>query len=107
MVSVERMIGYGKLESEGELETAIEDKGLHILGWPEKGAIKLHHVNFKYAIEYSYVLKSISFKIDSCEEAIHLYSHNKDFYIISYLNRLALWVGLELACLLCCQHFSD
>ena len=106
MVSVERMIGYGKLESE-ELETAIEDKARHILGWPEKGVIKLHDVNFKYAIEYSYVLKSVSFKIDSCEEVSHLYSLNKDFYIISYLNRLALWVGLELASLLCCQHFSD
>ena len=74
MVSVERMIGYGKLESEGELETAIEDKARHILGWPEKGVIKLHDVNFKYAIEYPYVLKSISFKIESCEKVSHLYS---------------------------------
>ena len=74
MVSVERMIGYGKLESEGELETATEDKARRILGWPEKGVIELHDVKFKYAIEYPYVLKSISFKIESCEKVSHLYS---------------------------------
>ena len=67
MVSVERMIGYGKLESEGELETAIEYK-THLAGWPEKGVIELCNLKFKYAVEYPYVLKSISFKIESCEK---------------------------------------
>ena len=72
MVSVERIIGYSKLESEGELETSIKDKG-RILGWPEKGVIELHDVNFKYAKQYPYVLKSISFKIDSYEKVCCLY----------------------------------
>ena len=67
MVSVERMIGYGKLESERELETDIKDKA-SLLGWPEKGVIELYNMKFKYAVEYPYVLKSISFKIDSCEK---------------------------------------
>ena len=75
MVSVERIIGYGKLEREGELEIAIDDKAHHILGWPKKGVIELHDVNFKYAKEYPYVLKSISFKIESCEKvSCHLSS---------------------------------
>ena len=74
MVSVERIIGYGKLESEGELETSIKDKAHCILGWPEKGVIELHDVKFKYAKEYPYVLKSISFKIESCEKVSYLYS---------------------------------
>ena len=74
MVSVERIIGYSKLESEGQLETSINDKP-RILGWPEKGEIELHNVNFKYAKEYPYVLKSISFKIESCEKvSFHLSS---------------------------------
>ena len=74
MVSVERIIGYSKLESEGELETSINNKAC-ILEWPEKGVIELHDVNFKYAKEYPYVLKSISFKIESCEKvSCHLSS---------------------------------
>ena len=67
MVSVERMIGYGKLESEGELKTAIKYK-THLAGWPEKGVIELCNLRFKYAVKYPYVLKSISFKIESCEK---------------------------------------
>ena len=84
------MIGYGKLESEGELETAIEDKAPHIFGWPEKGVIELRDVKFKYAIEYPYVLKSISFKIESCEKVSHLYFHSNSHDKRFYLNRLAL-----------------
>ena len=104
MVSVERMIGYGKLESEGELEMDMHDNGC-LLVWPEKGVIELCNVKFKYAMEYPYVLKSISFKIESCEKVSDVtYQTNK---ILSYLNRLALWVGLELANLLCCQLCSD
>ena len=104
MVSVERMFGYGKLESERELEMDIQDNG-RLLGWPEKGVIELCNVKFKYAMEYPYVLKSISFKIESCEKVSDVtYQTNK---ILSYLNRLALWVGLELASLPCCQHCSD
>ena len=67
MVSVERLMGYGKLESEGELETTIKNNA-HIHRWPEKGVIELRNVKFKYALEYPYVLKSISFKIESCEK---------------------------------------
>ena len=64
------MIGYGKLESERELETNIKDK----VSLLEKGMIELCNLKFKYAVEYPYVLKSISFKIDSYEKVSHFYS---------------------------------
>ena len=60
-------MGYGKLESEGKLETDIKDK-ISILKWPTKGVIEVCNMKFKYAMEYPYVLKSISFKIESCEK---------------------------------------
>ena len=81
MVSVERMIGYGKLESEGKLEMDMQDND-RLLGWPEKGVIELCNVKFKYAMEYPYVLKSISFKIESCEKVSDVtYQTNKDSFI--------------------------
>ena len=81
MVSVERMIGYGKLESEGELEMDMQDNG-RLLVWPEKGVIELCNVKFKYAMEYPYVLKSISFKIESCEKVSDVtYQTNKDSFM--------------------------
>ena len=67
MVSVERVMAYGELKSERELET-IPKKIAPSLEWPERGAIELNNVNFKYAANYPYVLKSISFKIGSCEK---------------------------------------
>ena len=66
------MIGYGKLESEGELEIGMKDNA-RLLAWPDKGVIELCDVKFKYAIEYPYVLKSISFKIESCEKVGECY----------------------------------
>ena len=60
-------MAYGKLESEQELETIQEDKAPP-LAWPNRGIIELNNVKFKYAVNYPYVLKSISFKIESCEK---------------------------------------
>ncbi|XP_065919844.1 ATP-binding cassette sub-family C member 4-like isoform X2 [Dysidea avara] len=67
LVSVERVMAYGQLESEAELETIPHDKAPP-LQWPDKGVIELHNTKFKYAIDYPYVLKSISFRIESCEK---------------------------------------
>ena len=67
MVSVERVTAYGKLESESELEIVPKYKAPSP-EWPERGVIELNNVKFKYAINYPYVLKSISFKIESCEK---------------------------------------
>ncbi|XP_065917654.1 ATP-binding cassette sub-family C member 4-like [Dysidea avara] len=67
MASVERVMAYGKLESEAELETIPRDKAPP-LEWPDKGVIELHNTKFKYATDYPYALKSISFRIESCEK---------------------------------------
>lgn len=60
-------MAYGQLQSEGELETIPKDKAPS-LEWPEKGRIELHNMKFKYAIEYPYVLKSLSFSIKPNEK---------------------------------------
>ena len=60
-------MAYGKLTSERELETIPKNKAPP-LEWPEKGVIEVNDVNFKYAVDYPYVLKSLSFKIESCEK---------------------------------------
>ena len=74
MVSVEREMAYGELKSEGELETLPQDKAPSS-EWPDKGVIKLHNMKFKYTVNYPYVLKSISFKIESCEKVSHCVPH--------------------------------
>ena len=60
-------MAYGKLDSERKLEIAPKYKALPV-EWPERGVIELNNVKFKYAVNYPYVLKSISFKIESCEK---------------------------------------
>ena len=57
MVSVERIMAYGKLDSESELETMFKEK-VPSFKWPERGVIELNDV---YAVNYPYVLKSVSF----------------------------------------------
>ena len=64
-------MAYGKLNSEAELETVPKDKAPP-LKWPEKGVIETVNISFKYAINDPYVLKSISFKIGSCEKVSFL-----------------------------------
>ena len=60
-------MAYGKLKSERELETIPKDKA-PTLEWPKRGVIEFNNVNFKYAMNYPYVLKSISLKIESCKK---------------------------------------
>jgi len=74
MVSVERVMAYGKLSSEKELKTISKEK-VPPIKWPDKGVIELSNICFKYALNYPYVLKSISLKIGSCEKVsyVHVY----------------------------------
>ena len=65
-------MAYGELESEGELETIPKHQAPPV-EWPEKGVIELHNMKFKYAVNYPLVLKSISFKIESCEKVCRWY----------------------------------
>lgn len=66
-MSVERVAAYGKLDSEAELMTSAQDR-VPPVEWPNKGIIELRNAKFKYATDYPYVLKSISFKIYSGEK---------------------------------------
>jgi len=36
--------------------------------WPARGVIQFHNVNFRYATHHPYVLKSLSFKVESSEK---------------------------------------
>ena len=65
-------MAYGQLKSEAELGTIPHDKAPP-LEWPDKGTIKLDNAKFKYMVDYPYVLKSISFRIESCEKVITNY----------------------------------
>lgn len=76
LVSVERVKAYGELNSEAEL-TSPQDRVPHA-EWPNKGIIKLQNTKFKYAPSYPYVLKSISFEIDSSEKV------NMELYMLTY-----------------------
>ena len=60
-------MAYGQLESEAELETIPYDNAPPV-EWPDKGVVELHNTKFKYAIDYPYVLKSISFRTESYEK---------------------------------------
>lgn len=60
-------MAYGQLNSEAELLTYPQENAPP-LEWPDKGIIELQNTKFKYATNYPYVLKSISFKIQSGEK---------------------------------------
>ena len=66
-MSVERVTAYGQLSSEAELATSPKSRAPPV-EWPDNGVIELHNAKFKYATDYPYVLKSISFKIYSGEK---------------------------------------
>ena len=61
MVSPERVMAYGKLESEASLET---DPSLTPpSNWPDKGHIVLTDVCYRHSKEYPFALKYISCNI--------------------------------------------
>ena len=60
-------MAYGQLDSEKELVTISKDKTPSV-EWPKKGVIELQNMKLKYAVDYPYVLKSISFKSEPCEK---------------------------------------
>lgn len=62
MVSVERVIEFGKLEPEAELHQAIDDK-LMVTNWPQSGEIKYEQVSVRYRSTLPLALRKISFCI--------------------------------------------
>ncbi|KAL7574299.1 hypothetical protein ACA910_012543 [Epithemia clementina (nom. ined.)] len=62
MISVERMIEYGKLESEAPLRCDIDDE-LESKGWPNAGRIEYDSVSVRYRQSLPLALRQISFVI--------------------------------------------
>ena len=70
---MERVKAYGQLNSEPKLMSGPNDR-LPPAEWPDKGTIELQNVKFKYAANYPYVLKSITFKIHSSEKVCEMHT---------------------------------
>ena len=67
MVSAERVIAYGSLEVEAEVDGHTPDKKPPP-SWPEKGEIAMEDVTFQYSSELPLVLKDLSFTIQPAEK---------------------------------------
>ena len=61
MVSPERVMAYGKLESEASLETY--SSLTPPSNWPDKGHIVLNDVSYRHSNEYPFALNNISCNI--------------------------------------------
>jgi len=62
MVSVERVLDFGKVESEAPLELE-GDRALLETGWPSQGAIQVEDLSVRYRDSLPLALKEISFSI--------------------------------------------
>ena len=67
MISAERIMEYGSLDSEASLETHPPNKKPHP-DWPENGEIVMENVCFRYSIDSPVVLKSLSCHIRPTEK---------------------------------------
>lgn len=64
MTSVERVIEYASLTSEGPLETNTELLNNLPEGWPKRGLITFTNVSLKYSEASDYVLRNLNFEIN-------------------------------------------
>ena len=67
IVSVERIKEYSELPSE---DSWTNENNKPDDNWPNKGEIEFRNYSVKYREELDYVLKSLNFKINSCEKVI-------------------------------------
>ncbi len=67
MVSAERVMEYGQLQSEPPLETVPSYKKPPP-NWPDKGGIEVDEVSFRYADDLPLVLKSLSFSVNPAQK---------------------------------------
>ena len=87
MISVERVMAYSKLESEASLETRPPHKPPPS-DWPNKGAMSLTDVAFRYSSDLPLVLKNLSLSIKSSEkvsEHTHARTHSLT-HSLSYIG---------------------
>ena len=73
MISVERLLSYGKLESEAPLDTppGVESPPPF---WPDQGAVHFHKMKYRYSKDTPYVLRGITFDIRPAEK-VHTCLH--------------------------------
>ena len=67
IVSVERIKEYSELPSE---DSWTNEKNKQDDKWPQNGEIEFKNYSVKYREELDFVLKSLNFKINSCEKVI-------------------------------------
>ena len=79
MVSVERLLAYGRLESEANLES--NHSVMPPIEWPYEGCIEMNNVSFSYSPSGPNVLKNISCLIQPKEKVLQI-------EIISLLSRI-------------------
>ncbi len=72
MVSAERVMQYGKLQSEAALET-LPPKEKPPSTWPAEGGITMDGVSFRYADNLPVVLNNVSLCISPSEKVLLLY----------------------------------
>ena len=77
MISVERIMEYGKLDSEASLELE-KDKNIDS-EWPKHGQITAENVFMKYEGGDKYVLNNINFDINAGEK-VHF--RNNNYFLI-------------------------
>ena len=69
MVSAERVLAYGKLKSEGSLETHPPESKPHP-DWPDKGHIEINDLSYRHSPETPLVLRGITCTIQAREKVI-------------------------------------
>lgn len=67
MVSVERVLEYGRLKSEDELDKPEIDDNLPE-GWPKRGHIEFNKVSLRYSPDTPHVLKNITLEVKPGEK---------------------------------------
>ena len=67
IISVERIKEYSELPSE---DSWTNEKNKPDDKWPQNGEIEFKNYSVKYRKELDFVLKSLNFKINSCEKVI-------------------------------------
>lgn len=75
MVSVERIVEYGKVESEPPLES--NDKNAPPKGWPTNGNIEFKALSMRYSDASAQILHHLTFRIDakvrnSCQFSVNI-----------------------------------
>jgi len=74
MVSAERVMAYGKLESEASLET-VPPSSKPPSDWPSEGRLEINDLSYRHSSEGPLVLKGITCTVKSGEKVsfLHVY----------------------------------